>query len=95
MHVQHPLGRYRYMHLPFGIKMGDDILIQEMNRLMGDLKGVGIITYDIIVYCRTVYEHNEHLRVVLKCMLKVNFKLNTNKQEYAKPLSNRPMQVIC
>ena len=50
-----PWGRYRYNRLPFGIKTARDIFIYEMNKLFGDLKGVGIVTDDVLV---GVWQHN-------------------------------------
>ena len=58
-------GRYRYTRLPFGIKTAWDIFIHETNKLFGDLKGVGIVTDDMLVYVNTIEEHNNRLKAIL------------------------------
>ena len=76
-----PWGRYRFTRLPFGIKTAGDIFIKEMNRLMGDIEGVDVITDDILVYGRTVEEHNTRLKKVLDRARSSNLKLNPEKSK--------------
>ena len=61
-----PWGRYRYTRLPFGIKTAEDISIKQMQKLLGDLPGIEIVTNDILVYGATVQEHDSGLEAVLK-----------------------------
>ena len=38
-----PWGRYRFTRLPFGIKTVGDIFVEEISKIVGDLKGVEVI----------------------------------------------------
>ena len=44
-----PWGRYRYTKLPYGIKMAGDIFVQEINKIVGDLPGIRIVTDVILI----------------------------------------------
>ena len=79
-----PWGRYRYTRLPFGIKTAGDMFIHEMSNLLDDLPGVQVITDDILVYGRTISEHNIRLEAVLERARKNNLKLNPEKSKICK-----------
>ena len=74
-----PWGRYRYTRLPFGIKTAGDIFVSEMNRLLGDLPGIQIVTDDILVYGCNINEHNARLKSLLERAVIINLKLNPKK----------------
>ena len=67
------------MPLRFGIKTARDIFIHEMNKLFGDLEGVGIVTDNILVYGSTIEAHDRRLKAVLDRARHIHLKLNTNK----------------
>ena len=77
--VYTPGGRFRYIQLPFGIKTTGDIFVNEMNKILSGLKGVNIITDDILVYGNDVKEHNERLLAMLQRAREANLKLNPEK----------------
>ena len=79
-----PWGRYRYTRLPFGIKTAGDIFIEEMNKILEGIPGVNVITDDILIYGRTVKEHNENLKAVLERAREVGLKLNPDKSKICK-----------
>ena len=83
-----PWGRYRYTRLPFGIKTAGDIFIYEMGKILGGLKGVDVITDDILVYGKTIQEHNNRLETVLKRAREVNLRLNPEKSVICKSTVN-------
>ena len=60
-----PWGQYRYTRLQFGIKAAGDNFIEEMNKIFDGIKGVSVITDDILIYGKTEEEHNQ----VLDCLL--------------------------
>ena len=74
-----PWGRYRYTWLPFGIKAARDIFIEEMQRILGYLPGIGVVTDDILVYGATLEKHDNRLKTVLDRARGVNLKLNADK----------------
>ena len=84
MHLQYPLGRYRYVRLPFGIKTARDIFAQEMSEIFKDIEGVEIIADDILVFGKDVKQHNERLERVLKRAREVDLRLNPKKSKICK-----------
>ena len=74
-----PWGKYRYTHLPFGIKMAGDIFIEEMNKILKDLPGMNIIADVSLIYGRTKEERYVRLEAVLKKAREVHLKLNPSK----------------
>ena len=76
-----PWRGYRYTRLPFGIKMARDIFVQELNKVLGDLPGVSIVTDDILIYGSTIQPHKERLELVFERARKANLKLNSKKSK--------------
>ena len=76
-----PWGRYRYTRLPFGINAAGDIFITEMNKILHGIKGVDVVTDDILIYGETIKEHNKSLRIVLQRARDSNLKLNPEKSK--------------
>ena len=79
-----PWGRYRYTRLPFGINAASDIFITEMNRILHGIKGVDVVTDDILIYGETMSDHNQSLRTVLQRARHCNLKLNPDKSKICK-----------
>ena len=79
-----PWGRYRFTRLPFGIKTAGDIFIEEMNKIFEGIRGVNVITDDILIYGETLEEHDKVLEDVLEKARKVNLKLNPKKSVICK-----------
>ena len=44
-----PFGRYRWLRLPFGLKVSSEIFQRRLNKNLENLKGVACISDDIIV----------------------------------------------
>ena len=57
------------------------IFIEELQRILGDLPGVEIVTDDILIYGAIIKEHDERLRAVLEKARSINLKLNANKSK--------------
>ena len=77
-------GSYRYTRLPFGVKAAGDIFIQRMSRILGDLDGVEVVADDILVFGKTLEEHNSRLEAVLKQAQEVDLRLNPDKSQVCK-----------
>ena len=71
-----PWGCSHYTSLPFRIKMAGDIFVQEMNKIVYDLPGVGVVTDEILIYGSTTNKHNEYLEALFTCAREANLKLN-------------------
>ena len=74
-----PFGRYRYKHLPMGIKVAPEIFQRKIEELLKDLPGVICYMDDILVFGRTGEEHDENLKKVLKIIQARGMKLNKEK----------------
>lgn len=77
-----PYGRYCFRRLPFGISSAPEIFQRIMNDILQEeiLKG-GVTIYmdDILVYGRTLQEHDERLNRVMMTIKKSGLKLNRTK----------------
>ncbi|XP_045034359.1 uncharacterized protein LOC123475560 [Daphnia magna] len=61
-----PKGRYRFLRLPFGLKLAPEIYLQTMSDLFGDLPGVLIYFDDFLVVGETKKELIANLRQVFE-----------------------------
>ena len=80
-----PSGRFCFRRLPFGITSAPEIFQKRMTNLLKDQEGVAAIQDDIIVYRRTVAEHDAVLQRVFETIAKSGLKLNEKKCEICKP----------
>ena len=70
-----PLGRYRYLRMPMGIKSAPEVYQQRMEQVFEGLTGVKVIMDDIIIHGRTRPEHDKRLRAVLRLAKDTNLRL--------------------
>ena len=78
-----PMGRYCFKRLPFGISCASEIFQRVMNDL---LKGTGAIVWqdDILIFGKTLEEHDRMLDEVMKRIEQSGLKLNKAKCEFRK-----------
>jgi len=57
-----PIGRYKYLRLPMGIKSAPEIYQRAMNDTFGDIEGVEIIMDDILIHGPTTETHMQIYR---------------------------------
>ncbi|KAI4897681.1 hypothetical protein NFI96_029695 [Prochilodus magdalenae] len=80
-----PLGRYRWLRMPFGIKPAAEEYQRRQHEVLQGLKGVAVIADDILVYgCGDTNEvammdHDINLTALLQRARAVNLKLNKRK----------------
>ena len=79
-----PFGRYRYLRLPFGIKCASELYQSKMCEMIEDIEGAEVIMDDILIWGRTLEEHDRRLKQVLDKAQKYNLKLSKNKFEFRK-----------
>ncbi|XP_041350871.1 uncharacterized protein K02A2.6-like [Gigantopelta aegis] len=53
-----PVGRYRWLRLPFGIKSASEIFQRIMDQMLEGISGATAVMDDILVAARTVEEHD-------------------------------------
>jgi hypothetical protein len=63
-------GHYEFTVLPFGLTNAPGVSMSLMNGVFREYldKFVQVFIDDIVIYSRTMEEHDEHLRLVLQCL---------------------------
>ena len=80
-----PMGCFCFCRLPFGITSAPEIFQHRMTSLLKDQEGTAAIQDDIIVYGRSIAEHDKRLQEVFETIAKSGLKLNEKKCEICKP----------
>jgi hypothetical protein len=60
-----PFGRYRFLRMPFGIHSAQEVFHKRINHLFEDLEGVETDIDDILVWGKTIEEHDQRLQATL------------------------------
>lgn len=74
-----PVGRFRWLRLPFGIKCAPEIFQRIMDQMLEGVPGAISVMDDILIAAPTVQEHDAILRRVVERATSSNLKLNFNK----------------
>ena len=80
-----PLGRYRYLRMPFGISSAPEEYQRRMHDIVQGLPGVEVIVDDILVYgcgatqAEYTRDHDNNLKKLLDRARENNLKLNRKK----------------
>ncbi|GBG79332.1 hypothetical protein CBR_g29482 [Chara braunii] len=79
-------GHYEFIVMPFGLTNGPATFQCCMNDLSRPWLDRFVVVYldDILVFSKTLQEHQGHLRQVLEKLREANFKINAKKCEWAK-----------
>lgn len=77
-------GKYEFVRMPFGLKNAPAIFQRAMNDVLREHIGKRCYVYidDVVVFGRTLEEHNENLRIVLQTLQKANLKVQLDKSEF-------------
>ncbi len=76
-----PSGRYRFLRMPYGISTGSEEFQRTMEHLF-DGQPCQIMVDDILVWGRSIQEHDERLKQVLHKIRACNMKLNPDKCKF-------------
>lgn len=74
-----PIGRFRWLRLPFGIKCAPEIFQRIIDQMLEGISGATGIMDDILIAAPTMKEHDEILRKVIERATSYNLKLNFTK----------------
>lgn len=77
-----PMGRYRFLRLPFGIASAPEVFHKIIHNLFVQVPGVNTMMDDIVVWGSTQEEHDDRLKKVLDIAREANLKLNRDKCEF-------------
>lgn len=83
-----PFGRFRFKKLPMGINIAPEIYQRKMCELLEGIEGVLIYMDDVLVFGKTVEEHNRNLKEVLERIKNSGLKLNKDKCDFNKTQIN-------
>ncbi|CAH8629063.1 unnamed protein product [Dicrocoelium dendriticum] len=79
-----PFGRYRWLRLPFGLKVSSEIFQKRLVQAIDDLDGVTCVADDVLIYGSTEEEHDTKLHRFLRRCVQKNIKLKREKVELRK-----------
>ena len=74
-----PFGRYRFLRMPFGLRMSQDIFQFKIDETYRDCQGAIGIADDVTVYGKNEKEHDLHLHETMERTKKAGIKLNDEK----------------
>ena len=74
-------GRYRWLRLPFGLKVSSEIFQRKLLDVFRDLDGIVCIADDVLIFGKTKEEHYANLTSLLNACKTVGIKLNKEKME--------------
>ena len=87
-------GRYRFLRMPFGLKMSQDVFQMGMDNITDRLPGIILIHNDICIFGKTQQEHDENLLQLMKtatnmalCLIVVNATSANHKYLSTEPYS--------
>ena len=80
-----PFGRYRYLRMPFGLKMSQDVFQMKIDEIYGNMNGVIGIADDINVHGKGEHQHDSNLHTVMEQSRRFCVSLNYEKTEVKKP----------
>lgn len=82
-----PQGQYQWRVLPFGLTNAPSTFQALMNSLFGQYVGKFVQVYldDILVYSKSLAEHEQHLRVVLGLLRQHQWHAKLSKCEFVAP----------
>jgi len=83
-----PNGHYEFLRMPQGLKNSPSSFQRLMDSILKDLIGKGLcFVYldDIIIFGKTLLEHNQKMRIFLERIENAQLKLQPDKCEYLKP----------
>ena len=74
-----PFGRYRFLRMPFGLKMSQDVFQAKIDQTFEGCKGTIGIADDIVVFGKSEEEHDRHINEMLIRCRTTGLKLNPDK----------------
>ena len=74
-----PFGRYRWLRLPFGLKVSSEIFQKRIVQSIDDLPGTLCIADDILIYGSTRVEHDLNVERFLQRCIRDGIKLKKEK----------------
>ncbi|CAB4013612.1 Transposon Ty3-I Gag-Pol, partial [Paramuricea clavata] len=77
-----PFGRYRFTVIPFGVVFAQEVFHKTVNEKFHDLPGCETDIDDILIWGRTLEEHDQNLERVLNRVTDINMTLSKDKCQF-------------
>ena len=77
-----PWGKFRWLRLPFRLKIASDVFQERLDRVLRLLEGIHGITDDILTHGDTEIQHDGRLLTLLKTARMNNLSLNPDKIQF-------------
>lgn len=79
-----PYGHYQFSRMPFGLKNAPATFQRLMDHVLAGLQGAEMFVYldDIVIYARSLQEHETKYRKLVKRLRTANLKLQPDKCEF-------------
>ena len=77
-----PFGRYRFTVIPFGVVFAQEVFHKTVNEKFHDLPGCETDIDDILIWGRTLEEHDQNLERVLNRVADINMTLSKDKCQF-------------
>ena len=77
-----PWGKYRWLRLPFGLKIASDVFQERLDRVLELVAGTIGIADDIIVYGESEIEHDANFITLCETARTNGLKLNVKKLQF-------------
>jgi len=77
-----PFGCYRFLRLPFGVKVAPEIFQKQNTEIFSDIEGVTVYFDDLLIAADSIEQHDSILREVFKRAKQHCVKFNPRKFQY-------------
>lgn len=77
-----PFGNYQFNRLPYGICIGTELFQKFVFENFGDIPNVVAVVDDMLIYAKTIEEHDRALMAVIERAKKLNVKFNPDKFQF-------------
>ena len=74
-----PFGRYKFLRLPFGLNSSAEVFAKRFHQTFENIQGVETYMDEMLIFGRTIEEHDEKLKKVLETARKKGIKLKPSK----------------
>jgi len=74
-----PFGRYRFLRMPFGLKMSQDVFQAKIDQTFDGCEGTIGIADDVVIFGKSDQDHDHHLHGMLAGCRNTGLKLNPDK----------------
>ena len=78
------IGRFCFKRLPYGIHSISEVFQKTVSSIISDIQGSANSQDDIVIWGKTLEEHDNRLRKVLLKVRESGLKLNKNKCQFHK-----------